>query len=411
MTAFSANSSQGKLEKAMQALLVARRLQHDKLSLGADYVNIEIDVANTWLEPTDEQLEVNQVVNESVSNVNTALTSQPQQNSVAEVARWLENNPDSEAVRTQYLVLVESEGTIEQKLQAIEQTSNWLLSHPQAVTVREKYLSLINEAGTLQQQQQAVVQTWDWLQANRQNTFVREQYLVLLAKAGTRQQHQQALIETDAWLQSHPEDRYVRAQYLKLLGELGTRQQQQEMIAQTTMWLRAHPQDNYVREQYLTLVNQLDSSPQSAPVRGINLRKLQEVFDSIGEAIDNLLSPPEANLAFGAFRSASNATWKQLYTQELLFQGQAVLLQLESRPEDEGKISIRIQLQPTGSDLYLPEGLRLFLLSSLQDQLYEDEAESNRELIEVILPDGDSGESFTIEVTKGDTSFIEEFIV
>lgn len=406
MTTPSTNSSQGKLEKAMQALLVARKLQRDKFSLGADYVNIEIDVVNTGFESTNEQ--AGTLSQEYDELVQTTLTEQPQQNSVAEMARWVENNPDAEAVRTQYLVLVESEGTTEQKQQAIEQTSNWLLSHPQAVTVREKYLILINKAGTEQQQQEALAQTWVWLQA-RQDTYVREQYLVLLGKVGTRQQHQQGILETNAWLELHSEDRYVRAQYLKLVSSVGTRQQQQQAIAQTTMWLRAHPQDNYVREQYLTLVNQLGNanSLESAP-RGINLRKLQEVFEAIGEVIDNLSSPPEASLAF---RSASAGTWKQIYSQELLLEGQAVLLQLESRAEEEGKISIRIQLQPTNNDLFLPEGLRLFLLSPSQDQLYEDQAESNRELIEVILPDGEPGESFTVEVTKDNTSFIEDFIV
>jgi hypothetical protein len=191
---------------------------------------------------------------------------------------------------------------------------------------------------------------------------------------------------------------------------VGTREQQQRAVAETTIWLRSHPQDQYVREQYLTLVAQLGSATTPAePPRRINLRQLQQVLTSIGDAIDTLLgTTPEARLAF---RSTSADRWQNIHSQEITLDGQTVLLTIKSRPEEEEKISIRVQLEPTSDEIYLPEELKLILLSPSGDVLYEDQAESARELIEVVLPDGEPGDSFTVQVALGDASVTEYFEV
>lgn len=412
MSTTGTNSSQNRLEKAMQALLVARRLQRDKLSLGADYVNIDgEDGDDNWFQPRGkEELSQNNQLSQIASQENSyILTGQQQFEAIAKVARWVENHPETEAMRTGYLALVESEGTIEQQQEAIRQTVNWLQFHPEAAAVREKYLILIGKAGTRQQQQEAIADSVTWLENHPQDRYVREQYLNLLEKVGTRQQQQEAIADSATWLQNHPQDRYVREQYLNLVGKVGTRQQQQEAVAETTIWLRSHPQDRYVREQYLTLVNQLApaTTSQSQPTNRVNLRQLQQVLASIGDAADTLLgTTPEARLAF---RSRGADIWQNLYTLEIILDGQSVLLTIESRPEEDEKISIRVQLEPKSDQGYLPEALKLILITT--EEVYEDQAGSVRELIEAVIPEFEPGESFTVQVTLGDASFTQDFEV
>lgn len=411
----STNSSKNIIEKAMQALQVAQRLQQDKLSLGTDYVNLESGDDN-WLETRGEEEDLlNETNNElpqmaSQENVSyTPLTRQQQQETIERVASWVQNHPDAMAVWTQYLTLVDSQGTLEQQQEAIRQTASWLASHLETATVREKYLILIGKVGTRQQQQEALAQTNDWLKSHPQDVYVREQYLALVGKVGTRQQHQKAIAEIATWLESHPEDRYVREQYLVLLGKVGTREQQQRAVAQTTIWLRSHPQDQYVREQYLTLVDKLASTTTSPsePTSRVNLRQLQQVLGSIRDAVDTLLdTTPEARLAF---RSTSADRWQNIHSQEITLDGQTVLLTIESRPEEEEKISIRVQLEPKSHETYLPDALKLILITL--SEVYEDQAGSDRELIEAVIPEFEPGESFTIQVALGDASFTQDFEV
>ncbi|WP_180977194.1 DUF1822 family protein [Fischerella muscicola] len=338
------------------------------------------------------------------------MTPQQQREAIARVANLLQTQPETEALWVQYLTLVDSQGTLEQQQAGIRQTAAWLESHFEAPAVREKYLILVNRVGTTQQQQAALVETAQWLESHPEDTYVREQYLVLVENAGTRQQQQQAINQTTTWLQSHPEDRYVRGQYLAFIGEVGTQQQQQRAVAETTIWLRSHLQDQYVREQYLALVNRLSpiNIRQVEPTRRVNLRQLQQVLTSIGDVLDTLISnTTEANLAF----RSTTGTWQELDLQEFPLYSQIVQLKIATRLEEDEKLSVRVQLQATNNETYLPEGLQLILLSLSGDVLYEDQAESTRELIEVILPDGEPADSFTAQIIFGDVSIAKDFEV
>ncbi|MER3494068.1 MAG: hypothetical protein C4323_18270 [Mastigocladus sp. ERB_26_2] len=402
----------------MTTLLVAQRLQRDKLALGADYLNTHSQSGDDdWFQNglSDEDLlrepnnQPSPMTSEDSFNY-TLLTPQQQQEAIARVANLLQTQPETEALWVQYLTLVDSQGTLEQQQAAIRQTAAWLESHFEAPAAREKYLILVNIVGTTQQQQAALVETAQWLESHPEDTYVREQYLVLVENAGTRQQQQQAITQTTTWLQSHPEDRYVRGQYLAFIGEVGTQQQQQRAVAETTIWLRSHLQDQYVREQYLALVNRLSPTNirQVEPTTRVNLRQLQQVLASIGDVLDTLIgNTTEANLAF----RSTTGTWQELDLQEFPLYGQIVQLKIATRLEEDEKLSVRVQLQPTNNETYLPEGLQLILLSPSGDVLYEDQAESTRELMEVILPDGEPGDSFTAQIIFGDVSIAKDFEV
>ncbi|MBD2203075.1 DUF1822 family protein [Calothrix sp. FACHB-1219] len=404
MSPVEENSHQNSIvAKAMNALLVAQRLQRNKLSLGADYVNLDSQNADDeWFEnglteadvPEESENQSSPITSEGI-----ILTPQQQQTAIARIANLLQTQPDSAGIRVQYLTLVADRGTLEQQQTAIQQTATWLQSHVDAPAVWEKYLILVSRVGTTQQQQAAIVETLQWLASHPEDIYVREQYLVLVEIAGTTQQQQAAITQTSAWLQTHTEDRYVRQQYLYLVATVGTQQQQQQAVGDTTTWLRSHPQDQYVREQYLELIN-------SEATKRINLRRLHQILNSLGDSFDNLLAnTTEPRLAF----RSSTGIWQERYLEQFTLDKQIIQLNIAIRLETDAKISVRLQLQPIdNNNYYLPETLQLILLSPSGDIIYQDQAGSNRELIEVIIPDGEPGDSFIAQIILGDTSIIKD---
>ncbi len=426
MSTESHTSSQDSLEKAMQAQQAAQRLQRDRLTLGADYVNVDVEDADSdWLEKwgeDEEELfgeiddELSDEVDWGVSgNGNqttsgqeysfTPLTPEQQYEAIERVARWVQDHPEAEAVRTQYLTLVENQGTLQQKQACIAQTACWLQSHLDAASVREKYLILVGKSGTPQQQQEAIAQTASWLKSHPEDRYVREQYLVLLGKSGTPQQQQEAIAQTATWLQSYPDDRYVRAQYLMLVGKVGTPQQQQACIAQTASWLQSHPDNRYVQQHYLELKGKTDKSGKTL----VNLGHwFEQVFEAGWQAVEEVLGKQEVNLVFG-FRNAEvrRAKLIRLGTQP---ESQAVALSVALKPEEDGKIGILLRVHPTGDETYLPEQLKLILLSSAGEVLHKKQANSASDLLEVGLG-GQPGENFSVRLALGDVSVTEDFVI
>ncbi|BAY61200.1 hypothetical protein NIES22_12610 [Calothrix brevissima NIES-22] len=403
MSPVEENSHQNSIvAKAMNALLVAQRLQRNKLSLGADYVNLDSQNADDeWFENGLTEADVPAESENQSSPITTEgiiLTPQQQQTAIARIANLLQTQPDSAGIRVQYLTLVADRGTLEQQQTAIQQTATWLQSHVEAPAVWEKYLILVSRVGTTQQQQAAIAETLQWLASHPEDIYVREQYLVLVEIAGTTQQQQAALTQTSAWLKTHTEDRYVRQQYLYLVATAGTQQQQQQAVGDTTTWLRSHPQDQYVREQYLELIN-------TEPTKRINLRRLDQILNSLRDIADNFL--PNTTEPRLAFRSGTGIWQEERYLEQFTLDKQIIQLNIAIRLETDTKISVRLQLQPIDNS-YLPETLQLILLSPSGDIIYQDQAGSNRELIEVIIPDGEPGDSFIAQIILGDTSIIKD---
>jgi hypothetical protein len=447
------SSSQKRLEKAFQALQAAERLQRDRLTWGLDQVNLDVDGGDgDWLEDWDEDEEdlgneTNHQVGEEVepeviksgnSRLFTEefhpLTPQEQQEAIERVAAWVKDDPDAEAVRTQYLTLVENRGTLQQKQACIAQTASWLQSHTDAASVREKYLILLGKIGTLQQQQEAIAQTATWLQSHPDAQYVREQYLVLLGKIGTPQQQQEAITQTVTWLQSHPEDRYVRAKYLILVGKVGTPQQQQEAITQTAAWLQSHPGDRYVQQQMSNLkqyiAERLKTDPEFADgfetgyaeFKQTVLREIAEEIEAarvaasrtrvkLGQWFQHIFEP-EWQAAF-AFRSTDDSNNGAIIEREKLIDlgvqpdGSHCLVVLVATltKEADGKVGIRLQVYPTQSQPDLPPDLQLSVLSDIAEKT----AQPKDNYIRLPKLKGIPGERFSVQVSLGDISVTEDF--
>lgn len=135
---------------------------------------------------------------------------------------------------------------------------------------------------------------------------------------------------------------------------------------------------------------------------------LQGVIDESWQAIDTLLSP-EVNLAFST-RSVEVATKRgKLIDLGIQLSHQTVALLVNITEEAQEKISISIQLHPTGKEKYLPPNIKVTLLSKAGNILQQVEARGQDNYIQLKLFKGERGKRFSIEVSLDELSVRENF--
>lgn len=134
---------------------------------------------------------------------------------------------------------------------------------------------------------------------------------------------------------------------------------------------------------------------------------LQGVIDESWQAIDTLLSP-EVNLAFST-RSVEVATKRGKLIDLGIQLSHQIALVVNITEEAEEKISISIQLHPTGKEKYLPRNIKVTLLSKVGNILQQVEARGQDNYIQLKLFKGERGKRFSIEVSLGDLSIRENF--
>lgn len=136
---------------------------------------------------------------------------------------------------------------------------------------------------------------------------------------------------------------------------------------------------------------------------------MQHIFEAGWQAIADVLNPQQqANLALG-FRNASVGRAKLIHlgTQP---DSQIVALRVTLKPEDDEKIALDVAVYPTGKKIYLPENLKLILLSPSGEVLDEYPASREKESLDVSLS-GKPGEVFRVKISLGDLSIAEEFVI
>lgn len=87
-----------------------------------------------------------------------------------------------------------------------------------------------------------------------------------------------------------------------------------------------------------------------------------------------------------------------------------VMLIVEISSETNTKTSIRLQLHPTGNQIYLPEAVKLTVLDESGEVFLEAQARSADNYIQLQLR-GDLQERFSVQISLGDMSFTEHFII
>ena len=148
-----------------------------------------------------------------------------------------------------------------------------------------------------------------------------------------------------------------------------------------------------------------ENTPSQTP---INLRQwLQQVFEDAWLTVEEALGIEEASLAFGTRNGIKRAKLVDLGMQ---LAGHAVALILTIMPESDQSINIVVQVHPIDDKTYLPQYLKLVLLSPDGEVLYKVSARSTDNVVQFEFK-GQPGEQFQIEVALGDVSVTENFVI
>ena len=135
----------------------------------------------------------------------------------------------------------------------------------------------------------------------------------------------------------------------------------------------------------------------------------QGIVDSSWSAVETLINP-EANLAWGTRTTELSGIKKgKLINLRMQLDNQTVALLVNVTEEIEEKLSILIQVHPTGEARYLPPHLKLSLLSKAEKVLQEVESRMGDNYIQLKPFKGEAGKRFSIEVSFADVKVRENF--
>ncbi|MGF1672892.1 MAG: DUF1822 family protein [Rivularia sp. (in: cyanobacteria)] len=154
----------------------------------------------------------------------------------------------------------------------------------------------------------------------------------------------------------------------------------------------------------------------------VNLsRWLDNVFDAGWLCVEDLLSFPADNLAFGTRSNHSsnnqgNSEEGSVSRGKIIDLGVklanhpfALIVTLASANQDE-EIDICLRVYPTSNQMYLPQNLQLRVLDETGNSCVEMSAREEENWMRLEFT-GKLGERFQIKLTLGDTSITEEFII
>ncbi|MEH1901889.1 MAG: DUF1822 family protein [Nostoc sp.] len=130
---------------------------------------------------------------------------------------------------------------------------------------------------------------------------------------------------------------------------------------------------------------------------------LEEVFGSINKKKFALRSISSFNEA--------NVVRAKIIDLGLQVGNQSVVLLVAIAPYSEEKVEILVQLHPMEAKTYLPSKLRMNLLSESGEIIQEVGSRSNDNFIQLKRFRGYSGESFKIQVSDGDFTIKETFVI
>ena len=137
---------------------------------------------------------------------------------------------------------------------------------------------------------------------------------------------------------------------------------------------------------------------------------LEGVFDPGWLSIDALLGS-EPNLAWSTRARVQGARGGKLINlgMELGDQQVAMLVTVTPDEKDSEKIGIQIQLSPTRGERYLPPNIQLTLYSKSGRKLQSTQSRGQDNYIQLKPFKGKQGIEFSVEVSIGDISVIEDF--
>lgn len=136
-----------------------------------------------------------------------------------------------------------------------------------------------------------------------------------------------------------------------------------------------------------------------------------ESDDSLGEGwqkLEALFSPEELAPEF-MMRSSLVERGKQVCLATQITQ-QTIVLVVNLNPQSEKDINIIIQIHPKSGQLYLPETLQVSILDEQQIAVMQATTSSTNQNIHFDF-NAEPGERFSVQMTLGETSVIEDFVI
>jgi Protein of unknown function (DUF1822) len=164
------------------------------------------------------------------------------------------------------------------------------------------------------------------------------------------------------------------------------------------------------------LLNQRDNVVQRKEKTSNNLSKwLQNVFDQGWQSLEMMASVEPKTLGI-QFRGDFALNEICVQAAKLLDLGiqlgsQPFVLLVGLIPKKDGKVVIRVQLHPSHGEVYLPPNVRLLLLSESGTALQEVQSRSYDNYIQLKRFKSPFGKSFSIQVTLGNVSIKEDFVL
>lgn len=135
---------------------------------------------------------------------------------------------------------------------------------------------------------------------------------------------------------------------------------------------------------------------------------LQGILDEGWQTIDALINS-EANLAWSTRNATSGAKGGKLINFAMQLGDQAVVLLVTVTPESEEKTGINVQVLPARGVQFLPDGLKLTLLSKTDKILQEVQSREQDNYIQLKPFRGKPGADFSIEVSLNNIRVREAF--
>ncbi|MDX2211944.1 MAG: DUF1822 family protein [Oculatellaceae cyanobacterium bins.114] len=145
----------------------------------------------------------------------------------------------------------------------------------------------------------------------------------------------------------------------------------------------------------------------------------QNQFSESWQAIESVLNPQNLTSAYGFRSVASTAAAPQeaskigrakLIDLGIQFNRQPVALVVELQPAANQTTQVCLQVHPTQDQPYLPANLRLTVLDESGATFLEAESRVADNYIQLQFS-GNSGERFGVQITLGDSSVFEEFMI
>jgi Protein of unknown function (DUF1822) len=136
-----------------------------------------------------------------------------------------------------------------------------------------------------------------------------------------------------------------------------------------------------------------------------------ELDDSLEEGwqkLEAILSPEELTPGF-KMRSSLVERGKHIYLATQVTQ-QTIVLVVNLNPQSENDINIIIQIHPKSGQLYLPETLQVSILDEQQIAVMQATASSTNQNIQFDF-NAEPGERFSVQMTLGEISVIEDFVI